>query len=173
MVLWGPTHRLTPKLVLCAHLNHPVTVDLDFYPIVKRDWTGMDWTWTCKTKTWKTMTCITWTRKTRTSKARTEKTRTFKTRTSKTRTCKARTWHAYYNSIIKMGVLIWSSFFSYMLLKLKSRMSLTGNTVTMATYDVMKMTILFNNDRAFVWYHQAPPPPPGVIDREFESNKRE
>ena len=132
VVLWGPTHRLTPKLVLCAHLNHPVTVDLDFYPIVKRDWTGMDWTWTCKTKTWKTMTCITWTRKTRTSKARTEKTRTFKTRTSKTRTCKARTWHAYYNSIIKMGVLIWSSFFS----------------------DVMKMTILFNNDRAFVWYHK-------------------
>lgn len=51
-----------------------------------------------------------------------------------------------------------------MLLKLKSRMSLTGNTVTMATYDVMKMTILFNNDRAFV---------SGVIDREFESNKRE
>ena len=114
----------------------------------------MDWTWTCKTKTWKTMTCITWTRKTRASKARTEKTRTFKTRTSKTRTCKARTWHAYYNSIIKMGVLIWSSFFSYMLLKLKSRMSLTGNTVTMATYDVMKMTILFNNDWAFVWYHR-------------------
>ena len=44
VVLWGPTHRFTPKLVLYAHLNHPVRADLDFLSHCKErlDWNGLD-----------------------------------------------------------------------------------------------------------------------------------